>query len=213
MIKQLIRDPLSSNTAPAPGMPPLLDTADGLERILGNRRLYAQLLQRFQHDHAGSAGELVRLLQSSQYDAALCLAHRLAGTAGLIGARAVQQIASALEEALRQLVPSSPGVTLQQLAACLLQTGNAIAAALAELPRDGTTTPEAHAGPDDPAAMAVAKQLASLLEEGDGAAIDLLDSSASTLLGLLGVDGYQEVAAAAHEFDFEAALEALQRQR
>ena len=44
---------------------------------------------------------------------------------------------------------------------------------------------------------------------GDGAAIDVLEQSASPLAARLGVERYQRVAAAAHQFDFEAALAAL----
>lgn len=226
MTQQFTRDPLPSNRAPARDMTPLLDTADGLERILGDRRLYAQLLRRFQHDHTGAARELASLLQSKRYDAALCAAHRLNGAAGMIGARAVQEIASELEEILRKLVPAKPHLLLSQLQAVLLATGEAIGATLAQLPGEETVVLEAHAVAPDTAAMAMAhqstnaranqalaNQLACLLDEGDGAAIDLLDSSANVLAGLLGLDKYQEVAAAAHEFDFEAALGALQRPR
>jgi HPt (histidine-containing phosphotransfer) domain-containing protein len=200
--------------------PVLLDSVDGLERILGNRRLYGQLLRRFQHDHAQAALALGDLLKSGNYDAALCMAHRLKGAAGMIGARAVEKMAGGIEENLRQLVPAKPELLLPELQDLLLQTGDVIAAALTELPCD-ETVPQAHAGAPDTAAMTmthqeisdVANRLACLLDEGDGEAIDLLDSSASALAGLLGVDKYQEVAAAAHEFDFEAALGALRRPR
>ena len=43
----------------------------------------------------------------------------------------------------------------------------------------------------------------------DGAAIDILENSASLLAASLGVHVYQEVAAAAHEFDYDGALAAL----
>jgi HPt (histidine-containing phosphotransfer) domain-containing protein len=200
--------------------PVVLDTVDGLERILGNRRLYGQLLRRFQHDHAETALALEDLLQSGKYDAALCMAHRLKGAAGMIGARAVQEMAGGMEENLRQLVPANPELLLPALQTLLQQTADAIAAAVTELPCDETVL-QAPTGAPDTAAMAmthqetsdVANRLACLLDEGDGEAIDLLDSSASALAGLLGVDKYREVAAAAHEFDFEAALGALQRPR
>ena len=52
--------------------------------------------------------------------------------------------------------------------------------------------------------------LARLLEEGDGAAIDVLEQSATVLAASLGVAVFQEVTEAAHQFDFEAALAVLQ---
>jgi hypothetical protein len=56
---------------------------------------------------------------------------------------------------------------------------------------------------------ALLEQLARLLDLGDGAAIDVLEQAASALAVRLGVERYQKVAAAAHQFDFEAALAAL----
>jgi two-component system sensor histidine kinase/response regulator len=52
--------------------------------------------------------------------------------------------------------------------------------------------------------------LARLLDEGDGAAIDVLEQSATVLAASLGVEVFQEVTEAAHQFDFEAALATLQ---
>ncbi|MYM92207.1 phosphotransfer domain-containing protein, partial [Rugamonas sp. FT82W] len=52
-------------------------------------------------------------------------------------------------------------------------------------------------------------QLARLLDDGDGAAIDVLEQSASALAAGLGVAVFEQVTAAAHQFDFETALARL----
>ena len=67
----------------------------------------------------------------------------------------------------------------------------------------------AAAGPP-PEIGPLVKHLARLLEEGDGAAIDVLEQSASVLAAGLGEEAFQEVTAAAHQFDFEAALAILE---
>ena len=54
------------------------------------------------------------------------------------------------------------------------------------------------------------QHLARLLEEGDGAAIDVLERSASVLAAGLGMEVFQEVTEAAHQFDFEGALAVLE---
>lgn len=64
--------------------------------------------------------------------------------------------------------------------------------------------------PADPAARVLLHRLAHLLRDGDGAAIDVLDHSANVLGAVLGMQLYARVAAAAHELDFEGALDALQ---
>ena len=67
----------------------------------------------------------------------------------------------------------------------------------------------AAAGPP-PEIGPLVKHLARLLEEGDGAAIDVLEQSASVLAAGLGEEAFQEVTEAAHQFDFEAALAILE---
>ncbi len=75
-------------------------------------------------------------------------------------------------------------------------------------------TPDSAAPPAaPPSAQLLVQHLMRLLEEGDGAAIDVLEQSASMLAASLGVALFQEVTAAAHQFDFEAALEMLAAQR
>jgi two-component system sensor histidine kinase/response regulator len=54
-------------------------------------------------------------------------------------------------------------------------------------------------------------QLAELLACGDGAALDLLEQSGTSLKAALGEAGFREVAQAANDFDFEGALETLGR--
>ena len=60
----------------------------------------------------------------------------------------------------------------------------------------------------DPALLA---NLLDLLMSGDGAAVDLLEESEASLRMILGDAQFDEVAAAANEFDYERALAALHR--
>ena len=63
----------------------------------------------------------------------------------------------------------------------------------------------------DPAQLrALIEELVGLLREGDGAAIDLVEKSATILATALGVPTFQMIAAATHAFDFETALDVLE---
>lgn len=54
-------------------------------------------------------------------------------------------------------------------------------------------------------------QLTALLDNGDGAAVDLLETSGASLKAALGEALFAEVTLAMNEFDFEGALKALER--
>lgn len=176
---------------------------EGLERLMGDRVLYLQLLRRFRQDYQHVPARIRQALEAGQLEQGRRLAHTLKGASGMIGALQAHAAAASLE------------------ASCHLQEGPCMAAlaALEEAMKTLTDMIEtvldgsdgAAPAPAEPQASAqlLVQALARMLDEGDGAAIDVLEQSASVLAASLGVAVFQEVAAAAHQFDFEAALEAL----
>ncbi len=201
-----------TGATPAPPARSVLDIEDGLDRIMGDRSLYFKLLRRFQHDHHSTPHQISQTLATGQYAPAQLRAHTLKGAAGMIGARAVYQLAAALEAGLR----AQSGDLAQPLAEvelALTELLHAISSVLPAGAEQHQAAPAAVPDPDAPATLALLARLASLLREGDGAAIDVLESSATVLAASLGLSTYQEVAAAAHEFDFDGAWHALTRRR
>lgn len=190
----------------------VLDVEDGLDRIMGDRVLYLKLLRRFKHDHQGAVKLLQDAVAADRYAAAQLKAHTIKGGAGMIGARALHEMAGRLEAALRARAPTAdlPWKDFMQALNRVLNTINSILPANHAAPlADG----EGHPAPADTATLGLLRRLSHYLREGDGAAIDLLEDSATPLARCLGVHLYQQVAAAAHEFDFDGALAALtQRQ-
>ncbi|WP_229219980.1 hypothetical protein [Rugamonas fusca] len=136
----------------------------------------------------------------------------------MIGARPVCQLATALEPAchLPAAACAETVMLLEEalhtlLAAIdtLLDDVRATEANQAPAAGPGTAASTVGQMPEAGASAALLERLAQLLDTGDGAAIDVLEQSASSLAARLGVERYQRVAAAAHQFDFEAALAAL----
>ncbi len=203
--------PPTTATGAAPA-PPVLDTEDGLDRIMGDRVLYFKLLRRFQHDHHSTPHQIRHALEAGLYAPAQLKAHTLKGAAGMIGAGAVYHLAGALEAALRAQ-SNALEQALGQLELALAELLHAISAALPDATQQHVAPPVTVPDPDAPATLALLARLAALLREGDGGAIDVLESSASVLAASLGLSVYQEVAAAAHEFDFDGAWHALTRRR
>jgi HPt (histidine-containing phosphotransfer) domain-containing protein len=194
------------DSVPLAATPDVLDVADGVGRLLGDRALYAQTLARFREDYRHCGVALRAAIGGGELEKAERHAHTLKGAAGLIGAPALYLQASLLELALRNRAPGQmEAVVLVE--AALEDVVRAIGAALA-----GATAVDAaqlpHAAQADRALVA---QLAGLLDRGDGSALDLLEASGASLAAALGAAAFEEVARAAQRFDFEAALEVLRR--
>lgn len=202
--------PSLDGESPPPAARRVLDVEDGLDRIMGDRVLYLKLLRRFKHDHQGAVKLLQDAVAADRYAAAQLKAHTIKGGAGMIGARALHELAARLEAALRARAPSSdlPWKDFTLALNRVLNTINSILPATHATPlADGDPVPA------DTATLGLLRRLSHYLREGDGAAIDLLEDSATPLARCLGVHLYQQVAAAAHEFDFDGALAALMQRQ
>lgn len=185
----------------------ILDTGDGIDRVMGDHELYARTLRRFRKDYGEVDRRIRAALAAGDTPLAHHLSHTVKGAAGMIGAHRVHWHASALETALR------------------LKTGNemacidALAPALGDVLRvlDGLldvapAMPPASHPPRTPLGDPVLlTRLLDLLMNGDGSAIDLLEESEASLRAILGNTRFDEVSAAANEFDYERALATLRR--
>ena len=77
-----------------------LDMRDGLQRTLGNREFYLQMLERFRDGQRDAVANIRRAL-GSERAVAERFAHTLKGVAGLVGARGIQELSARLEQAIR----------------------------------------------------------------------------------------------------------------
>jgi len=205
---------------------PVLHLETGLLQLMGDHALYRQILRRFRQRYQDSAEQARTELLAGDTATAQRIIHTLKGAAGMIGAQQIYLMTVALEP----LFDGPPTQCIGPLAQLEQALRSLMTAIDAELDAAHTpTAPSAPAAPiplvrssagnaatsDAPATRMLVQHLARLLEEGDGAAIDVLERSATVLAAGLGVAVFQEVSAAAHQFDFEAALavlEAAQRQ-
>ena len=86
-----------------PGTPParhhILNIDEGMDRLMGDQRLYMQLLRRFRQDYQHVTGQVRQALAQGDTEGARRRVHSLKGAAGMIGAQEVQQLALATEQA------------------------------------------------------------------------------------------------------------------
>ena len=86
---------------------PGLNTAEGLMRVAGNKKLYRKLLLQFSTTEADAAQRIAAALTEKDRALAERLAHNAKGVAGNIGAAAVQNAAASLEKAIAGSAPEA----------------------------------------------------------------------------------------------------------
>ncbi len=227
--------PMLPQAAPRPaaagGLPELpgIDTRIGLAGTNHNLDLYRKLLLKFRTGAAHFAADFTAALQQARHgedpESPMRLAHTLKGTAGTIGAAAVQRAATQLELACRSAGPEPHGDG--QLDAELNAELNAVVAALVpvldgldRLLPEGTDAVAA----DDAAGTAAAgsgaeslpvdlearlEAIRALLRDSDGSANDALVELAAQLAGTAWAPPLQRALRAAAGYDYDAALAAL----
>lgn len=187
----------------------ILDTAEATGRVLGDGALYLRMLRRFQQDHPPEARPIRAALASADLALAHRLAHTLKGSAGMIGAHLLHARAASVEQRLR-----TDGACADDSDVVLLELALQDVLLAIERLLEGVPTAGHHPAMAVPAAAAVGallRQLAVLLDTGDGAALDLLEQTAPTVKGAIGAVAFSEVMLAANAFDFEGALASLRR--
>jgi len=183
---------------------PAIDHAGGIARLMGDRALFARVLARFGEAYRGAAAGILHALEAGDSALALRLAHTLKGAAGMIEARPLMHAAHALEQRLRSggEVPQACLAQLEQALAQVLRDIDTVAPGLPLAPHGAPATPAA--APDDALA-----HLATLLDDGNGDAVDLVREAEAALRVALGDERYGRLGAAIECFDFEAALATL----
>ncbi|TFW22600.1 phosphotransfer domain-containing protein [Massilia arenosa] len=184
---------------------PVLDAHDGLERVAGDRPLFARMLERFWHEYRHALEELQSCLARQDHDGAHLIAHTLKGAAGVIGAGGVSAAAALVDTVLRT---SEGGLdeALAQLETATQDLMALLARAQAAVP--AASMPGSTVRPLGDGAQLL-RELDTLLDNGDGAAVDLVDQAGPALAALLGAARYAQLAGAVHGFDFDAARAAL----
>jgi len=185
-----------------------LDVKLGLSRVLGKRRLYSDLLLKFARDQTKAPDLLQEALDGADLATAQRLAHTAKGLAGNIGAMRLQEQAALLEAAIRDRAPR--GKIDPLLTVWRAGVRDLISELWAALPAPQPRQQNGAAN-DTERQRAVVRRLMSLLQDDDSDAVDLVDAEAETLRAALGPSGFDALAEASHAFDFDTALQELNR--
>ncbi len=206
-------EPASADLPRLPRLPRVdgLDTAQGLRRVAGNRKLYLSLLGQLVDGHADAADQILESLGRGDRAVAERLAHTVKGTAGNLAAGPVQAAAGALEKAIRDGAEAARVESLRlQLGEALGRLSSSLRPWLAETA--AAPVPVAAAAPPiDPAALKpLVERWARLLAECDARTSDDLERDGNELRALFGAaEGFDQFARLVTAYDFEGALAAL----
>ncbi|MDF3124636.1 response regulator [Rheinheimera sp. 1928-s] len=180
-----------------------IDTEAGLAVSQHNQALYLKLLKRFADSNQDFSQQFQQALQDPDPEAASRCAHSLRGSAGNIGAKAVQFAAQALELACREH---------SEIAAPLLQLEQELAAVLTALQQLNTGQNERaiqQQTADPTEVQNLLQQLADLIADNDTEAVD----TAEQLQLLLSGTEYKTAVAALlkhlNNYDFDEAAASL----
>lgn len=182
-----------------------LDLAGGIERVMGDRGMFARILSRFRLDYGRAASAIRTALSDGDRPLAQRLTHTLKGASGLIEARPLHLQALALEQVLR-------AHTDHRSAMDRLETElNRVLRELDKLLKNAAVPVSASAvvAPVVPRRSDMIERLRQLLDVGDGAAVELFAEARQQLTDILGEAVMQELTLAMAVFDFERALKLL----
>jgi two-component system sensor histidine kinase/response regulator len=180
-----------------------LDTAAGMKRVLGKASLYVSMLRKFAAGQSNAVDEITAALDDGDWGTAERLAHTTKGVAGNIGAGAVQALAAAVEDSVKERKQREVvDALLADLSLPLQKLVTEIAAALP--PEEGKRTVTV----DPEKLKQVCIQLATLLADDDSAASDLF-ADEGDLMNAAFPAHYRAIDDAIKAFDFEAALDKL----
>jgi two-component system, sensor histidine kinase and response regulator len=157
-----------------------LDTADGLNRCMGNLDLYRRLLKGFAKTQAKVGDELGTSTQGGQWPQVYSLAHSLKGLSGNIGAHELAELADALEQASQREEGDAVQALVPQVQAMLRDVVRDIGV----LTQGPSPQPPTQPGPDEATLQPWWARLSRLMQQHEAEARDVMDEMLSQMPGI-----------------------------
>ena len=193
----------AATAATLPDALPGIDLQRGLRNCAGSTDLYRKLLLRFGDSQWDTGEQIAAALAADDTELAQRLTHTLKGLAGTIGAPALANLCMELEASLAQ--SASP----QTLIDGLHQELTTICTAIRSLDLRQKDRRHPHDAEGPAALTSRLDTLASLIEEGDTAALELAESLRTELLNPQACQYLEQLQAAVESYDFDGAAELL----
>ena len=184
---------------------PGVNQAEGLMRVVGNKRLYRDLLGQFAAKQDDAAVRISAALEKRDLKLAERIAHTVKGVAGNMGIGPVFAAAEKLERAIHDEDGVEPAL-LEEFTLVLGRQVQAIRQAMRELGPNQTAEEITIKDFDAHAASAAITRLRALLESSDGDAADAFLAVKNILDGTAERSRLEVLSTAISVFDFETAV-------
>jgi PAS domain S-box-containing protein len=193
----------------SPGLPVItgLDTAGGLARVAGNKKLYLKLLRQFADEQATGEALIYTALAKGDAPTAERLAHTLKGVAGNLGAKPVQAAAGSIEKMIHE---GAARTDLDRALKVLAGALEPLITQLKMLPGAPLAAPVA-AVVDRAQVRAAVRKMGELLAGFDAGAAAYLEANEHPLRAAFEADAWNRFARHVRDFSF-ADAEALLKQ-
>ncbi len=186
---------------------PGIDVSGGLSRLQGRTGLYRSVLKKFALRQADTGYRLQAQLEAGDLEEARRLTHSLKGLSGNISARALFRATSELDDILK-LQEAPPEAMVE----AVLRELEVVIEGLKEAFFEEKSAPEGEVWPVDEEKLAtLLEQLQELLKDDDTGATAVLDEVRQCLPAGLADGELKALGLAVEEYEFEAALENLQK--
>ena len=181
-----------------------IDIVSGLQRVVGNDKLYLKILLKFRDSQMNAVDEIRAALAAGDGELAQRLAHTVKGVAGNLGANDLQAAAAAVDTACR----TGDKPALDECLPRMEQQMTRVQSALQALQTGKTPAPTESAEPviDLARLNADLAQLIELLRNDDFDAQETLDALMPTVRGSKYEDAFARVGRCVQSYQFEDAL-------
>ncbi|MFH1075788.1 MAG: ATP-binding protein [Pseudomonadota bacterium] len=125
-VQQVSRDLVENQIETSLALLQGLDIRAGLRRVVGNKKLYCQILEEFLRDHSDTAFKIKSAIEANDLMLGHNLAHTLKGVAGNIGAMRLNEAARGLETATDGAIIESYDGLIDAIDAAFLETAYSI---------------------------------------------------------------------------------------
>ncbi len=189
---------------------PGIDIEAGLARVVGNKKLYLDLLHRFMKDQEHSAADIEQALTIRNHQVAERLVHTAKGVSGNIGAIELQKTAERLEAAIKSRDVEKTRKLLQSFS---IELRKVLEGLVAIMPAPGPSSEKEQIPKEvnQEKFQPILSRLHSLLANNDGEAMDYLDENWDELSKLPDQSVLSQLKNRVDQFDFDKALEFLQQ--
>jgi len=185
-----------------------INQTDGLKRVVGNKRLYLDLLAQFAAKQCDAAVQISAALESGDLKLAERIAHTVKGVAGNMGITQVFSAAERLERVIRDAGAVEPAL-LEEFSLVLSCQVQAIRRAMREVTPQQPADEQRVKNFDVRTASAAISRLRALLESSDGDAAEAFLAVKNILEGTVEMSRLDVINTAISDFDFEEALSKL----